>query len=68
MAPPVNDINDDLNCFSVQICLQCVPDHNQTAMHVLVVYTCLKMWAQSECGQDHEKGCMLEPGINVALM
>jgi hypothetical protein len=35
-------------------------------MFLLIVFTCLKMWAQSECGQDQDKGSMLEPGINRA--
>ena len=60
-------------CFHlIDIQLQWVPDylwrwsgradHNQITMHLLIVYTCLKMW---ECGQYQEKGQMLEPGINT---
>ena len=41
-------------------------DHNQTTMRILIVYTCPKMWAQSDCGQDLNKGRMLAPGIKRA--
>ena len=42
------------------------PDHNQITMRLLIVYTHLKCLAQSECGQDQDKGRMLEPVINGA--
>lgn len=32
-------------------------DHNQITDHnLIIVYTCLKMWAQSKCGQDQDEG------------
>lgn len=33
---------------------------------ITIIYTALKIWTRSECGQDQDKGCMLEPGINRA--
>jgi hypothetical protein len=33
---------------------------------LLIIYTCLQIWAQSQCEQDQYKGHMLEPGINRA--
>ena len=39
-------------------------DHNQITMLLLINYTYLKMWAQSECGQYQDKGHMLESSIN----
>ena len=39
---------------------------DRITMRLLDVYTRLKMWTQSECGQDEDKGCTLEPCINGA--
>lgn len=50
----------DLSVYTYKICSQ--SDHNES-------FNCLhlsKMWPKSECGQDKDKGRMLDPGINRA--
>lgn len=35
-------------------------------MCILIIYTCIKMWAQSQCAQDQDKESMLALGVNGA--
>jgi hypothetical protein len=76
MVPPVNYFrvrnNDNLLVSLSRSVYTCNTsggghDYNQITMCLLIVYTCLKLWAQSQCGKDQDKGRKLEPGINGAI-